>query len=308
MPGSRVPSPWRSRWLRHCAGPLKWREKLSLKLRRQAALARPPAESGAAAAPARAREFPSPAAIESKASRGRNASPQQTGSEKSQESVVAEAWGSNTRQCRQPKRPALRRGQRTRRRGSQASDAGGSKKILLVAVVLLGIAAAGYFGWTKMQSGHPQPAPQSIAPANSGTASLPPTALLRPQRLNPQRTEVVRPAGGGLGQRPAGTASSSKPSAAIVAEAPGVKTPPAPNPRRRLKSGGRGEGTGCRQQTGHGAGSKEWSSTQPKMKPRLRNQSRRRPQPALRPVRTTRRSLVWWTQTRSMPKSTPSRP
>ena len=56
---------------------------------------------------------------------------------------------------------------------AQAAGSGGSKKTLLVAVVLLGIAAAGYFGWTRMQSAHPTPAPQAIAPATTGTASIP---------------------------------------------------------------------------------------------------------------------------------------
>ncbi len=56
---------------------------------------------------------------------------------------------------------------------AQAAGSGGSKKTLLVAVVLLGVAAAGYFGWTRMQSAHPTPAPQAIAPATTGTASIP---------------------------------------------------------------------------------------------------------------------------------------
>ena len=57
---------------------------------------------------------------------------------------------------------------------NQASDAGGSKKILLVGVLLVGLAAAGYFGWTKMQSAHPEPpVQQSAVPASSGTAGLP---------------------------------------------------------------------------------------------------------------------------------------
>jgi len=51
---------------------------------------------------------------------------------------------------------------------NQASDAGRSKKTLLVVVLVLGLAAAGYFGWTKMQSAHPQPeVPQSSVPASS---------------------------------------------------------------------------------------------------------------------------------------------
>jgi TonB family protein len=106
----------------------------------------------------------------------------------------------------------------------QASDAGGSKKTLLIAVVVIGLAAAAYFGWTKMQSAHQQPAvQQSAAPANSGTASLPPqpavsdtqsaTAEVVPQQ---SQTELS-----GTTAAPV----SSKPSAAVVAEMPGTKTP-----------------------------------------------------------------------------------
>jgi TonB family protein len=104
----------------------------------------------------------------------------------------------------------------------QASDAGGSKKTLLIAVVVIGLAAAAYFGWTKMQSSHEQPAvQQSAVPANSGTAALPPqpvvsdtqsaTAEVVPQ---PSQTDLS-----GTSAAPV----SSKPSAAVVAELPGAK-------------------------------------------------------------------------------------
>jgi protein TonB len=107
--------------------------------------------------------------------------------------------------------------------GQQASDAGGSKKTLLIAGLVIGLAAAAYFGWTKMQSAHQQPAvQQSAGPANSGAPSLPPqpavsdiqsaTAEVVPQ---PSQTEL------------SGTSAvpvSSKPSAAVVAEMPGTKT------------------------------------------------------------------------------------
>ena len=57
IPGSRA-SRWRSRWPRLCGEPLKPREKLSLKIRQPVRPAATPtsAGSGAAAAPARARE------------------------------------------------------------------------------------------------------------------------------------------------------------------------------------------------------------------------------------------------------------
>jgi periplasmic protein TonB len=107
----------------------------------------------------------------------------------------------------------------------QASDAGGSKKTLLIAIVVVGLAAAAYFGWTKMQSAHQSPAlQQSSAPANSGTSLLTPqpvvsdtqsaTAEVVPQVL---QTELS-------GTNPA---PSSKPSAAVVAGIPGAK-PSAP--------------------------------------------------------------------------------
>ncbi len=74
----------------------------------------------------------------------------------------------------------------------QASGAGGSKKTLLVAVVLLGLAAAGYFGWTKMQSAHPQPAvTQSAVPASPETAVLPPQPTASTPEAQPATGEVV---------------------------------------------------------------------------------------------------------------------
>jgi protein TonB len=104
----------------------------------------------------------------------------------------------------------------------QASDAGGSKKTLLIAVVVIGLAAAAYFGWTKMQSSHQQPAvQQSAVPANSGTAALPPQpAVSDPQSATaevvPQQSQTDL---GGVTAAP-----SSKPSAAVVAEIPGAKS------------------------------------------------------------------------------------
>ena len=107
---------------------------------------------------------------------------------------------------------------------NQASDAGRSKKTLLVVVLVLGLAAAGYFGWTKMQSAHPQPeVPQSAVPASSGTAGLPAQpAPSVPESQSPASEVVTQP------DRDLSTTgavpSSSKPSAAVVVQGPGLKT------------------------------------------------------------------------------------
>jgi periplasmic protein TonB len=104
----------------------------------------------------------------------------------------------------------------------QASDAGGSKKTLLIAVVVIGLAAAAYFGWTKMQSSHEQPAVhQSAVPANSGTAALPPQPAVSDTQsatveVVPQQSQTDL---GGVTAAP-----SSKPSAAVVAEIPGARS------------------------------------------------------------------------------------
>jgi len=94
--------------------------------------------------------------------------------------------------------------------------------------VLLGIAAAGYFGWTRMQSGHPQPAPQSIAPVNSGAASLPPSPAPTASDSQPVADEIT-PQQSGAASNPSSstpsnsTAVSAKPSAAVPADVPGTK-------------------------------------------------------------------------------------
>ena len=193
-----------------------------------------PGNSGAAAAPARARELslPSPAAIELKPAVAATPARSKPASDKNQESVVAEAWGSNTamQAAEAPTLAAV-----SEPADSQASDSGGSKKIPIAVILVLGIAAAGYFGWTKMQSGHPQPAPQAIVPTNSGTASLPPNPAPSAAESQPVADEVV-PQPAAVTTQPGSPVPSSKPSAAIVADAPGVKTPPATHPRpRRLQ-------------------------------------------------------------------------
>jgi protein TonB len=108
----------------------------------------------------------------------------------------------------------------------QVSGAGGSKKTLLVAVVLLGLAAAGYFGWTKMQSAHPQPAvTQSAVPASPETAVLPPQPTASTPEAQPVTGEVVaqQPDQGLSGTT--AVPASSKPSAAVIAAGNGAKTP-----------------------------------------------------------------------------------
>ncbi len=174
--------------------------------------------SGGAAAPARAREVLSPSSpgIESEQAAAAPPAPSKPASETSRE---VEAWGSNStmQASEEPGSAAL-----VGKANSQGSDSGTSKKILLAAILVLGIAAAGYFGWTKMQLGHPEPAPQSSAPARSGAASLPPNpASSADDDVAEQPAQISNP--------PISTSSSSKPSAAVLAaktSAPaGVKAP-----------------------------------------------------------------------------------
>ena len=138
-------------------------------------------KTGAAAAPARAKEIPAPDA--------KDLDLEPTASAISAPSITANPKAAIQKRSRRSK---SRRRARTGIAnsapaaseapsftslddGQQASGEGGSKKTLLIAVLVLGLAAAGYFGWTKMQSAHPQPeVQQPAAPATSGTASLPP--------------------------------------------------------------------------------------------------------------------------------------
>ena len=107
---------------------------------------------------------------------------------------------------------------------NQASDAGGSKKTLLIAVVLLGLAAAGYFGWTKMQSAHPQAVPQSAAPGNPETPALPPQATASVPEAQPATGDLVAPQPEPGLSGTTGVPVPSKPSAAVIAEVSGGKT------------------------------------------------------------------------------------
>ena len=182
----------------------------------------PQSGTGAAAAPARAKEIP--------AADFKNLGLQPTASvisvpsteeireiKRIEDPSAGDGWNSNSASAtaQAPSFSSLDE--------NQASDAGGSKKTLLVVALVLGLAAAGYFGWTKMQSAHPQPeVPQSAVPA-SGTAGLPAQPV-------PSVPESQSPAGevGTQPERELATTStfpsSSKPSAAVVVQGPGLKT------------------------------------------------------------------------------------
>ncbi|MGA9815188.1 MAG: TonB family protein [Terriglobales bacterium] len=180
--------------------------------------------TGAAAAPARAKEIPSAGfknlGLEPTASAISVPSTEETTEIKRIEDPSAsDGWNSHSAPAaaEAPSFSSLD--------DNQASDAGGgSKKTLLVVVLLLGLAAAAYFGWTKIQSTHPQPAVQPYAaPASSGTAALPAQPAPSASASQSLPNEVVTQPE----QDPsaAGTVpASSKPSAAVVAQAPGLKT------------------------------------------------------------------------------------
>lgn len=175
-------------------------------------------KTGAAAAPARAKEIPAPDAkklgLEPTASA--ITVPPTDAVKRIEDPSAGDGWDSNSSPTvtEAPSFSSLDDKQ-------AASDAGGSKKTLLIAVVLLGLAAAGYFGWTKMQSAHPQSAPPSAAPA---TPALPPPPAASAPESQPATGDVVSPQGepdlSGANAVPV----PSKPSAAVIAEGPGVKT------------------------------------------------------------------------------------
>jgi periplasmic protein TonB len=90
---------------------------------------------------------------------------------------------------------------------------------------VLGLAAAGYFAWSKMQTARPLPAaPQSAVPARGDSAILPPqpTASAPETQLAPGEvvTPQTEPGVSGTTVVPSG----SKPSPAVVVDAPGAKT------------------------------------------------------------------------------------
>jgi TonB family protein len=183
----------------------------------------PQSGTGAAAAPARAKEIP--------AADFKNLGLQPTASvisvpsteeireiKRIEDPSAGDGWNSNSASAtaQAPSFSSLDE--------NQASDAGGSKKTLLVVALLLGLAAAGYFGWTKMQSAHPQPeAPQSLVPASSGTAGLPAQPVPSVPESQSPASEVGTQSGRDLATTST-VPSSSKPSAAVVVQGPGLKT------------------------------------------------------------------------------------
>jgi periplasmic protein TonB len=183
--------------------------------------------SGAAAAPARAKEIPAPDAkklgLEPTASAIAAPSTEETETEikRIEDPSASDGWDS-----RSPSTPTETPGFTSLDHEAQASGAGGSKKTGLIAVLVLGLAAAGYFGWTKMQSAPSQPAvPQSPISAGAGTAALPSQPTASAPETQPATGEVVAPQSE---QGLSGTTvvpSSSKPSAAVIVEAPGAKPP-----------------------------------------------------------------------------------
>ena len=201
----------------------------------------PTSKSGAAAAPARAKEALAPGAgvsglkpavktaslIPPGLAEPGFAEPEITQPEiaKTVEPVAEGSWDSN------PATPSVEE-IRFSSLGENAEEAsGGSKKTLLLLLALLVVIAAGYFGWTKMQSTHPQPAPQAVAPAGSGTSALPPQASPAATDTQAAPDEVVAQAPEQSLGTPVAGPSSSKPSAAVVADVPGVKaTVPAKTP------------------------------------------------------------------------------
>jgi periplasmic protein TonB len=187
------------------------------------------AHGGAAAAPARAKEIPAPdakklgleptaSAIAAPALTAAPSISEETEIKRIEDPSASDGWDSHSASTEAPTFSALAD-------EPQGSDSGGSKKTVLIAVLVLGLAAAGYFGWTKMQSAPSQPqVRQSATPGGSGTAVLPPQPTASAPETQSATGEVVTPqTESGL----SGTTvvpSSSKPSAAVIAEGPGAKT------------------------------------------------------------------------------------
>ena len=237
IPGNQARSRWQNPWLPLCAGPLKQREKLSLKIRRPATPALHKLRRSTNWKRRRGRtgtrpgNCPDPGAAKDHAVRieagGRSTTFARTfcrgkplrsagsGDPRSPRSGP----GSPGPSCSGAKFCIARRWKRLRP-AQQAADAGGSKKTILIAVVLIGVAAAGYFGWTRTQSKESQPAPHAVAPVETGAASLPPSGT----EVQPSATaDVVEPSGQ-ASSGPGSPSSSTKPSAAVMAQVPGAKT------------------------------------------------------------------------------------
>jgi protein TonB len=191
-------------------------------------------KSGAAAAPARAKEIPLSKARTLGLEPTASAMPAPSAPEireirRIEDPSAREGWDSNSASA------AIEAPSFSSLDDKQASDAGGSKKTLKIAVVLLGLAAAGYYGWTKMQSPHTQPAVQQAAPpAATGTAAS-------PSETAPSASEAQPGVGEAGVQQEQGSSSAivvpptSKPSAAVLPDVPGARTlapVPAPAPSK----------------------------------------------------------------------------
>ena len=180
----------------------------------------PQSRSGAAAAPARAKEIPSASfknlGLEPTASAISVPSTEEIREIKRIEDPSAgDGWNSNSAPAttEAPSFSSLD--------DNQASDSGGSKKTLMVVALLLGVAAVAYFGWTKMQSAHPQPAVQQSAfPASTEATGLPAQPAASVSASQPAASEVVAQPGQDL---TATLPTSAKPSAAVVVQGPGLK-------------------------------------------------------------------------------------
>jgi len=193
---------------------------LSLKMRPRVRLAPHKLEVGAAAAPARAKEVPlsNVASFESKSATAARPVRGKAESETSQAAGATEIRGSNSA-AQTVEAPSFASLGATREQ--PASDAGGSKKTLLIAVVLLAVAAAGYFGWTKMQSR--QLVPQfDRSRGNRDGFTAPSPYSFGNRGSTPAAEAVVQPPEQVL-SAPNSVPSSSKPSAAVIAEGPGLK-------------------------------------------------------------------------------------
>jgi TonB family protein len=180
----------------------------------------PAAERGAAAAPARAKEIALPRSKPGEVEPALVASLDRSRKD-SVEQGLDEGWGSD-----QAAQAALEASFPKFGQNLEAqANAGGSRKTLVVTVLLLGVAAAAYFGWTRMHPAQPQPAAPAAAPAPAGTAVLPPVAASVPSAVEsrlPADTVVVPSQD--LNE-PASNASSFKPSAAVLPDASAMKTP-----------------------------------------------------------------------------------
>jgi TonB family protein len=80
--------------------------------------------------------------------------------------------------------------------GSAASEPadGGSKKILIAAVVVIAALAIGYIGWTKMHSASPSPiAQEQTAPRQVPAQVQPPASTPVPSAINPSPDSATKP-------------------------------------------------------------------------------------------------------------------